>query len=140
MRRWIEGARDDWPSQNGSSSSLKSARGSSSELSILKLGMTDVEVCDLMWRNVGLFRERSGLEQATRVLGDAWTTARESLAAGARLDAAAWRSLTILTVGRLIARAAMRREESRGAHFRSDHPKRDDIHWMRHMTDSIEAQ
>jgi L-aspartate oxidase len=141
MRRWIEGASDDWPTQNASLSSPESTRGSSSgQHSILKLRMTDFEIRDLMWRNVGLFRERSGLEQAMRVLGDGWTTARESLAAGARLDAAAWRSLTILTVGRLVAGAAMRREESRGAHFRSDHPKRDDIHWLRHMTDSIEVQ
>ena len=34
-----------------------------------------------------------------------------------------WRAASILTVGRLIARAALRREESRGGHFRADFPQ-----------------
>jgi L-aspartate oxidase len=43
--------------------------------------------------------------------------------------AEAWRTASLLTVARLIARAALRREESRGGHYRSDFPRRDDIHW-----------
>jgi aspartate oxidase len=45
--------------------------------------------------------------------------------------------LSRLIVGRLMARAARRRLESRGAHFRSDFPARDDIHWKTHLTDDI---
>ena len=36
---------------------------------------------------------------------------------------------------RLIARAALRRTESRGGHYRSDFPQRDDIHWRIHVVD-----
>ncbi|HOQ29999.1 MAG TPA: hypothetical protein PLH36_14785, partial [Armatimonadota bacterium] len=39
----------------------------------------------------------------------------------------------MLTVSRLIARAALKREESRGGHYRTDFPRRDDEKWRRHV-------
>ncbi|MGB7923227.1 MAG: hypothetical protein WCF57_08285, partial [Pyrinomonadaceae bacterium] len=41
-------------------------------------------------------------------------------------------SRNFLTVATLIARAALWREESRGAHFRLDFPARDDERWRVH--------
>ena len=43
---------------------------------------------------------------------------------------------SVLTVGRLIARAALRREESRGGHYRLDFPKKDDAHWKYRIMES----
>ncbi len=86
--------------------------------------MTHDAICDLMWRSVGLFRSGASLADA-----------------GMRLEAAARASTDdprlrhLITVARLIARAALRREESRGGHFRSDFPQRDDRNWKRHVVD-----
>ncbi len=91
------------------------------------------EIQQLMWRDVGLFRDRVGLERALGVLEGAWRELDERILAGDPLDPDGWRRASILTVGRLIARAALRREESRGGHYRADFPERDDIHWKRRI-------
>ena len=66
------------------------------------------------------------------VLDPAWEHLDRRFREGRSLTPATWRLASLVTVGRLIARAALRREESRGAHARSDFPARDDLHWMRH--------
>jgi succinate dehydrogenase/fumarate reductase flavoprotein subunit len=43
----------------------------------------------------------------------------------------------VITVGRLIARAALRREESRGGHFRLDFPERNDYQWKRRIMETV---
>jgi L-aspartate oxidase len=44
-----------------------------------------------------------------------------------------------VTVARLSAGAAHRRQESRGGHFRADFPQKDDLHWKVHLVDSRQA-
>jgi len=39
----------------------------------------------------------------------------------------------LLLVAKLVAQAALERQESRGAHFRLDYPQQDDLHWRRHI-------
>ena len=94
-------------------------------------GLSERAVRDLMWRDVGLFRDGPRLAGALATL-EAWDAA---IAPGGSEPAAA-RLTSIVTVGRLVARAALRREESRGAHYRSDFPERNDIDWTRHVTES----
>lgn len=90
--------------------------------------LTGESVRDVMWRCVGLFRSREGLESAVAALDDADAAATASSAEG-------WRHRNLVTVARLVAHAALRREESRGGHFRADFPQRDDVRWRVHLTD-----
>ena len=91
---------------------------------------------DLMWRCCGLLRTASGLKEAVSQL-EAWRAAIV-VAAAARFDDEFRRVRSIVMVGLMIARAALRREESRGGHFRSDFPNRDDIKWRKHVADVLE--
>ena len=93
------------------------------------------EVQSLMWQRVGLFRERQSLRQAVADLEARWEPLDRHLRDGGRLDLAGWRAANLLTVARLIARAAERREESRGAHYRDDFPERDDVKWQRRIAE-----
>jgi len=103
-----------------------------------RLTMSSVELSQLMWQDVGLFRDREGLTRALAVFETAWQDLDARRQAGLSLDPLDWRTASILTVGRLIARAALRREESRGGHYRSDFPDRDDVHWKRRVPETRE--
>jgi L-aspartate oxidase len=88
-----------------------------------------------MWRHVGLFRTRTALADAVAQLDAAYVRDRARLR-GPAVSAAAWRQFNLVTVARLIARAALRREESRGGHYRLDFPARDDRQWQFHAVDA----
>ena len=90
------------------------------------LAMTEIR--DLMWRNAGLFRTRGELTAAVQILEHARPAAPPA-------TPAEWRHRNLVTVAQLIARAALRREESRGGHFREDFPERDDRRWNVHVVD-----
>ena len=95
---------------------------------------TAYEVRDLMWRQVGLLRERDGLERACERLEE-WAGAVVAARTARTCDQDFRRIESLVTVGLFIARAALRRHESRGAHFRADFPARDDLHWKTRIAD-----
>jgi L-aspartate oxidase len=94
------------------------------------------DVRDLMWRHVGLLRVRGDLEGAVARL-ERWMGAVVAARCGRSSDAEPRRVASLVTVGLLMARAALRREESRGAHFRTDFPSHDDLHWRQHVSDVL---
>ncbi len=84
-----------------------------------------------MSRDVGVLRDEKGLAGAARELGD--------LAAfgGDVPGTESWETTNLLTVAAAMAAAALRREETRGAHWRDDHPDRDDADWRGHLDTTL---
>ena len=88
-----------------------------------------------MWDHCGLVRDRDGLEQArARLAGLADEVGRIAVPGVPAANPAWQEALDLenqLTVARVIVDSALAREESRGAHFRSDFPEQDDARWLR---------
>ncbi|HVL70111.1 MAG TPA: L-aspartate oxidase [Vicinamibacterales bacterium] len=95
------------------------------------------EIRDLMWRDVGLFRDGACLTRAVDRLEAGWHRLQARLRER-KLSSEEWRAANLLTVARLIARAALRREESRGAHYRDDYPRRNDIDWNKRIGETLD--
>jgi L-aspartate oxidase len=81
---------------------------------------------ELMWECVGIVRDGERLEGAARNLA-LWEAA-----SGAPYDRRSHELANMVVVGRLMAEAALLREESRGAHFRTDFPSARE-EWRRHI-------
>ncbi|MET9434192.1 L-aspartate oxidase [Streptomyces sp. NPDC006551] len=90
----------------------------------------------IMTAGAGVLRSAASLREAAEAL-DALHT--DALAGGTDDSKAAepgvesWETTNLLCVARVLVAAARRREETRGCHWREDHPERDDTAWRRHL-------
>ena len=94
------------------------------------LDVTDLtnSLRSLMVRNMGIVRDRRRMVEAQRDV-EFWCRYVLTREFDGR---AGWELQNLLTVARLMIDAALAREESRGTHFRSDFPARNDA-WNRHV-------
>jgi L-aspartate oxidase len=81
----------------------------------------------------GPIRTADSLERADTLLGEVTTSAHGAAGVVAVPQAAEWETTNIHQVARGLVRAAAVRTESRGGHFRADHPRRDPA-WERRVT------
>ncbi|MBC7075860.1 MAG: L-aspartate oxidase [Syntrophomonadaceae bacterium] len=90
---------------------------------------TKVSLQAIMWDNVGIIRNEAGLKKAYQQLEKIYNnlTYDDDLLSYYEI-------INMLTIARIIVQAALWRKESRGGHFRSDYPERDDIRWLKHMS------
>jgi len=80
----------------------------------------------LHWDKAGIIREREGLDQAADILA-AWQSTLPK-----PTDQPSHELRNLVLTGRLLVEAALIREESRGAHFRTDFPRKSSK-WRRHI-------
>ncbi len=81
---------------------------------------------DLMWQNVGIVRTADGMHNAIQMLEEI----------GPRLinphTRRAYEARNLWLAGSLVAQSALAREESRGAHYRTDFPQHNDAQFLKH--------
>jgi L-aspartate oxidase len=80
----------------------------------------------LLWDKAGIVRDKEGMNQAAATLA-AWQSALPG-----PTDLPSYELSNLILAGRLMTEAALIREESRGAHFRSDFPQTS-AEWQRHI-------
>ena len=96
------------------------------------LDVTDLtnSLRSLMVRNMGIVRDARRMREAKRDV-EFWCRYVLTREFDHR---AGWELQNLLTVARLMVESAITREESRGTHFRSDFPARNNAEWQRHVT------
>jgi len=94
------------------------------------IDLADVEISlrSLMWRHAGVERHELGLVTASERI-DFWC---KYIIEREFEKTSGWELQNMLTVAKVVIQLARNREESRGCHFRSDFPKRDDANWKKH--------
>jgi L-aspartate oxidase len=83
----------------------------------------------LMWRNAGITRQGKPLEEAIEIIRFWQRYVMDKVFE----NPFGWECQNMLTVSLLMAQAAWMRNESRGVHFRSDFPERDDANFAKHI-------
>ncbi len=92
----------------------------------------------------GIYRDAKGLEQAMATIEEL-NHRFSNLAVGDRCTVfntemfAALELRNMLMLAEVTTLGALKREESRGAHFREDFPKRDDAQWLKHSVVKLGA-
>jgi L-aspartate oxidase len=84
----------------------------------------------LMWHSAGIRRDHARLSEAAETI-EHW---RRYVLDRQFPDLVGWQLQNMLTVSTIVIAAALKRQETRGTHQRTDFPATDDAHWNCHLT------
>jgi len=92
------------------------------------------QIQDLMWDRVSILRNEKDLQSASKRL----SSIQDRLSNTVRVDTLRklkefLEARNMVTAASFITNAALRRKESRGAHYRTDYPFRDDLRWFKNI-------
>ncbi len=93
-----------------------------------EIGKARALLQELMWQHAGLVRDANGLQGAIETLENLQNRFGKPQAERGAIELA-----NMIAVAHLITQASLTREESRGAHFRSDFPQTDNKNWQHHI-------
>ena len=99
-----------------------------SNLSLSDMEELILRLKKVMWEKVGILRDAKGLSEALNEINMI-----KSKLTFTPINEVEIELSNMTLVSELIARAALERTESRGAHYRTDHPKQNDKEWRRHL-------
>jgi succinate dehydrogenase/fumarate reductase flavoprotein subunit len=95
------------------------------------------ELGRLMWDRVGIIRNEKTLRQALDDIRELANRLQQIGIKGGRAFNLAWQQAldmrNLLLASELIARSALAREDSRGAHYRDDFPENDNARWLKNI-------
>ena len=98
------------------------------EKHVVDLNKIRLKIQKIMWENVGIIRSEKKLTVALRDLN----YCQQKLEQNPSLSKEYIETLNLLLTAQLMSNAALERRESRGSHFRSDYPKKDQL-WRKHI-------
>jgi L-aspartate oxidase len=119
MRDELKSERDGWSDSVMRGASSSNGNAAEAEQFIRK-------VQSLMWQHAGVVREGKSLRQ---LIADLTQLQQHAPRPSSRISREA---ANIVETGLIIARSALAREESRGAHYRLDFPLKDDAKFHKH--------
>ncbi|TDW88546.1 L-aspartate oxidase [Kribbella sp. VKM Ac-2566] len=101
-------------------------------------GLVDADVVPELQRamtvGAGVIRSATGLSEADAAIGKLIEQPYDEP------GTPGWEATNLVTVASALIAAATAREESRGAHWREDHPDRDDLHWFGSLDVTLDQQ
>ncbi|TCC21126.1 L-aspartate oxidase [Kribbella speibonae] len=101
-------------------------------------GLVDADVVPELQRamtvGAGVIRSATGLAEAGAAIGKLMEQPY------GEPGTPGWEATNLVTVASALIAAATAREESRGAHWREDHPDRDDLHWFGSLDLTLDQQ
>lgn len=97
---------------------------------------------ELMWDHGGLVRDGPGLAKAAEGLDQIRAELDSVGVPGGRAYNPGWQEAlnleNLVVVARFVVASAAARTESRGSHYRTDYPERDDRRWLRHVVTKMQ--